>query len=54
MRVLLNYDLSNKVKSVNKVFKLFGYEITRIILYGFVGLKIDKLESVSKRWKIND
>lgn len=39
LRVLLNYDLSNKVKSVNKVFKLFGYEITRIILYGFVGLK---------------
>ncbi len=39
LQVLLDYDLCNKVKQVNRVKKFFGYTLTRKILCIFVKMK---------------
>lgn len=36
---LLDFDICNKVKSVNKVRKILGYKLTRIVLCTFVKMK---------------
>lgn len=39
LNVLLNYDISNKVKKVNKLKKVLGYRLTRKALCFFVRIK---------------
>lgn len=39
LQSLLNFDICNKVKSVNKVRKILGYKLTRLVLCMFVKMK---------------